>query len=142
MRSIREVCSNDYTAIEIEAWSKQNFRADLLVQSIERDFIWVADDCQGQILGFGHFAVMSEEEGEVLGLYLIPEALSRGLGKKMFSEFLKVAHDHKLKKISLYATKTAKPFYESLGLLQISSDTTIEMRGVPIPCFPMELELR
>lgn len=140
MRSIREVCSKDYTNLEIAAWSGRNYRADFICQSIERDFLWVIES-QHIIQGFGHFAVMSEIEGEVMGLYLTPEILGKGLGKKLFWEILNVARKHHLKKISLHATKTAKSFYEALGFLQIASDTSIEMKGVPIPCFPMELEL-
>lgn len=140
VNSIRHVCGKDYTAEQIEAWAGRNFKPSLWEQAIDRDFIWVIEENQ-QVLGFGHFAVMDNDNGEVLGLYFIPPAIGHGLGKRMFQEFLKVARSHHLKRITLHSTITAKTFYESLGFQQYESDTTVEMRGVAIPCHPMELKI-
>ena len=140
VRSIREICGKDYTPDQIEAWAGRTFKPELWNQAIDRDYIWVIETDE-KISGFGHLAVMDEINGEVLGLYLIPPAIGNGLGKKMIEEFIKVAKDHNLKKINLHSTITAKSFYESLGFHQSGSDTTVEMRGVAIPCYPMELNL-
>lgn len=135
--SIRDICAKDYTPEQIEAWAGRKFRADLWCQTIDRDFVWVIEH-QKKILGFGHLALMSEEIGEIMGLYFIPPAIGKGLGKTMFSEMLKISRDNNLKKLTLHATVTAKSFYETLGFFQSGSDDTVEMRGVAIPCFPME----
>lgn len=135
--SIRHLCAKDYTPEQIEAWAGRKFRADSWRQTIDRDFVWVIEG-EEKILGFGHLALMDVETGEVMGLYFIPPAVGKGLGKKMFTEMLSVCHVNNLKKITLHATVTAKSFYESLGFYQSASDDTIEMRGVAIPCFPME----
>lgn len=140
VNSIRHVCAKDYTSEQIEAWSGRNFKPELWKQAMDRDFIWVIEQ-DNNIVGFGHFAVMDDEVGEVLGLYFIPQAIGHGLGKKMFAEFIKLANAYKLKRITLHSTITAKTFYEHLGLYQNASDTTVEMRGVAIPCYPMEMEL-
>lgn len=136
--SIRHLCAKDYTPEQIEAWAGRKFRADLWCQTIDRDFVWVIEG-EGKILGFGHLALMDSETGEVMGLYFIPPAVGQGLGKKMFNEMLAVCHENNLKKIALHATVTAKSFYESLGFFQSGGDDSVEMRGVAIPCFPMEL---
>lgn len=138
--SIRHICAKDYTPEQIEAWSGRKFKAELWKQAMDRDFIWVVEH-EKKIVGFGHFAVMDDDSGEVLGLYFIPPAIGHGLGKKMFAEFIKLANAYKLKRISLHSTITAKKFYEHLGFHQNGSDTTIEMRGVAIPCYPMEIDL-
>lgn len=136
--SIRNVCAKDYTPEQIEAWAGRKFRPELWCQTMDRDFVWVIEH-QEKILGFGHLALMSEDTAEVMGLYFIPPAIGKGLGKALFSEMLKTCRDNNLKKITLHATVTAKSFYVTLGFYQSGSDDTVEMRGVAIPCFPMEL---
>ncbi len=138
--SIRRICSKDYTPREIEAWAGRKFRSPLWQDAIDRDFIWIIEH-ENIVQGFAHFAVMDTENGEVMGLYLTPEVCGKGLAKKLFTKIMEVATEQKLKKINLHATKTAKAFYERMGFLQTGSDTTIEMQGVPIPCFPMELDI-
>ena len=140
IKSIRKICSKDYTSAEIEAWSGRKFRVPHWQDTIDRDFVWVIE-CNNAVQGFAHFAVMDSENGEVMGLYLTPEVCGKGFARKLFTKIFQVASDQKLKKINLHATKTAKSFYEHLGFLQTSSDTTIEMQGVPIPCFPMEFDI-
>ena len=136
--SIRNICSKDYTPAQIEAWAGRKFRAELWCQTIDRDYVWIIEH-EGKILGFGHLALMSEELGEIMGLYLIPPAIGKGLAKALFAELFKTCQDNQLKKINLHATITAKSFYETLGFYQSGSDDTIKMQGVAIPCFPMEL---
>ncbi len=140
IQSIREVCNKDYSPEQIAAWSGRKFKAELWQQTIDRDYVWVVE-ANATIQGFGHFAVMSDEMGEVMGLYFIPTAIGQGLGKGLFSLILAKAKEHNLKKINLHATITAKAFYEALGFYQSGSDDTIEMQGVAIPCYPMEYDI-
>lgn len=140
VESIRRICSKDYTPQQIEAWSGRKFRIPLWEDTIDRDYVWVVT-YKNKVHGFGHFAVMDNENGEVMGLYLTPEICGKGLAKKLFEEILKIAYKQQLKKINLHATITARGFYERLGFFQSASDTTIEMQGVPIPCFPMTFEI-
>lgn len=135
--SIRTICSKDYSPMQIQAWAGRKFRPELWKHTIDRDFVWIVEN-NLQILGFGHLAIMSEQIGEIMGLYFIPPALGQGLGKKMFKTMLDVAQEHKLLKLSLYSTITAKSFYQMLGFFQSAGDDTIEMQGIAIPCFPME----
>lgn len=141
VQSIRKLCSKDYTHEQIEAWAGRKFRAPLWHQAIDRDFVWVVEK-DNSVMGFGHFAVMDEDNGELMGLYFRPEICGQGLAHKLFKEILKVATEHNLNRINLHATITARTFYENLGFVQSESDTTIEMQGVPIPCYPMQLSLR
>ena len=140
VKSIREICAKDYSEEQIEAWAGRKFKPELWIQAMDRDFIWVIEN-DAKIVGFGHLAIMDGESCEVLGLYFIPPALGLGFGKKMFFEFISVANNHHLKNIRLHSTVTARTFYESLGFKQNAGDTTVDMRGVAIPCYPMELSL-
>lgn len=137
VRSIREVCGKDYTPEQIEAWAGRNFKASMWWQAMDRDFVWVVEN-QKNIVGYGHLAIMSEAEGEVMGLYLAPEALGKGMGKKLFFTIKEEALKTGVKKLQLHSTKTAKTFYEAQGFRQIGEICSVEMRGVAIPCFLME----
>jgi putative acetyltransferase len=138
--SIRELCSKDYSAAQIEAWVERSLHPEVWVQRMERDYIWVIEE-KNRILGFGHLALMDNTNAEVMGLYLIAPALGKGLAKELVRNMIRVMKEHELTRLSLLSTITAKTFYESLGFIQYASDTSVEMRGVAIPCLPMECEL-
>jgi putative acetyltransferase len=137
VRSIRGLCSKDYTQEQIEAWAGRNFKASLWDQAIDRDFVWVVE-VDAKVLGFGHLALMDEKTGEVMGLYFTPELKGQGAGKKLLGIMKLEAQIHGIKELNLFATLTAKSFYQSQGFSQVSGDLSIEMRGIQIPCFPMK----
>lgn len=137
VRSIREICAKDYTPEQIEAWSGRKFKPELWWQTIDRDLVWVVE-LDSKVRGFGHLALMDEESAEVLGLYFSPELKGLGAGKELFQVLKTEAQSHQIKKMQLIATITAKTFYEKFGFLQSAGQSSIEMRGVDIPCIPME----
>ncbi|MFP5387548.1 MAG: GNAT family N-acetyltransferase [Bacteriovoracia bacterium] len=138
--SIRLICSADYTEREIAAWSGRKFKAQSWCQVMDRDFVWVVE-LDKKVEGFGHLALMDETSGEIMGLYLTPSIRGKGCGRALLKEIIEVARAHRLEKLSLFSTKTAKKFYEGQGFYQNGGDTSIEMQGVPIECYPMLLEL-
>lgn len=140
IRSIREICSQDYTPEQVNAWAGRKFREVLWQQAIDRDLVWVVEH-EEKVRGFGHLALMSKEKGEVMGLYLTPEVKGLGAGKEMFRVIREEAIKNGLCELELHATLTAKTFYEHCGFHQYASDTTVEMQGVPIPCHPMKCQL-
>jgi putative acetyltransferase len=140
VRSIREVCGKDYTPAQINAWAGRNFKATLWCQAMDRDHVWVAEN-NLKVVGYAHLAIMSESVGEVMGLYLAPEAIGFGMGKKMFTLIHREALNHGVKKLQLHSTKTARSFYEALGFKQLGEMTSVEIGGAAIPCYEMELHL-
>ncbi len=137
VRSIRFVCGKDYTPAQIEAWASRLLKASLWCQAMDRDYVWVVDDGT-KVQGYGHLAMMSETVGEVMGLYLAPEAIGLGMGKKMFSLIYLEASKHGLTKLQLHSTITAKFFYETLGFKRQGDITSVEIAGTEIPCYEME----
>lgn len=135
-RSIQEICSKDYEPFEIKAWSTRTLRPAQWEGIIARDFVWVVEN-DNKVMGFGHLALMDKDEAEILGLYFVPEILNLGLGKLMFGHFYEVCHAHEIKRITLLSTRTAKTFYERNGFMISAGETTLEMQGVPIACYPM-----
>ncbi len=136
MRSIREICSKDYSPEQINAWTDRDFKAGLWWQAIDRDFIWVVE-VNSVVRGFGHLANMGEGVGEVLGFYFASEARGLGAGKYLMDVIKDEARKMDLKKIELNSTKTAKSFYEKSGFVQSADEDSVGMRGVQIECIPM-----
>ena len=139
-RSILEICSKDYTKFQITAWAGRPQKASRWIEAMDRDQIWVVEN-DNTVYGFGHLAIMDEDNAEILGLYFVPSVIGLGLGKKLVKEMVEYTRLHGRTRISLYSTLTSKKFYESCGFLQYSSDTAIEVQGVDIPCHPMEKKL-
>ncbi|WP_408097523.1 GNAT family N-acetyltransferase [Peredibacter sp. HCB2-198] len=137
VRSIREICFKDYTPEQIEAWAGRKFKPELWWQTIDRDYVWVVE-VNSQVRGFAHLAFMDKDTAEVLGLYLAPEAKGLGAGKTLFNILRSEAKSQGVKKLQLHATLTAKTFYETFGFIQTAGLDSVEMRGVDIPCVPME----
>jgi putative acetyltransferase len=140
VRSIREICYRDYTPVEITAWAGRKFKSHLWRQTMDRDFVWVVE-VDSTVRGYGHLAKMNDSEGEVMGLYLAPEACGMGAGKKLFKIIEQAARTENLITLNLHATKNAKSFYEKMGFRKVSGDDSISIGGVPIPCIPMSLHL-
>ncbi len=131
IRSIREVCSQDYTPRQIEAWSGRNFRVDMWRETMDKDLVWVVE-IDSHVRGFGHLSFQNENVGEVMGLYFTPECRGLGAGKKLFQI---------MNELQLHATITAKTFYEMCGFKQVGDICNLEMRGVLIPCFSMSCKI-
>lgn len=86
IRSIREVCSKDYTNTQIDAWSGLNFREDIWRNTIDRDFVWVIEQSQ-LVSGFGHIRLKRDRSATIEGLYFAPEAVGMGLGRETVVQF-------------------------------------------------------
>lgn len=137
-RSVREICSRDYSVAQIDAWLSRKLKANHFCDSIDRDFIWVVE-INNCVKGYGHLALMSETSGEIMGLYFCPEASGLGAGNELISLMKQVALQNGIKEIGLHSTLTAKAFYSSHGFKQVGEEESIEMQGLPIPCFFMKL---
>ncbi|MGZ3771944.1 MAG: GNAT family N-acetyltransferase [Bdellovibrio sp.] len=140
-RSIREVCSKDYTAEQVAAWSGLNFKEDRWHQTMDQDLVWVISDRQNHIFGFGHLQFLENNQAEIAGLYFVPEVIGDGNGKKIVQLMLQECQKRKIQLIKLFATKTARAFYEKVGFKQIGQDAEVKIGGKSIECFRMEMVL-
>ncbi|MCM2278911.1 MAG: GNAT family N-acetyltransferase [Oligoflexia bacterium] len=140
VRSIREVCSKDYTLEQIEAWGGRNFRPERWCETIDKDFVWVIE-VDDKVQGFGHLALQPGNYAEIMGLYFAPEARGLGAGKKLCRIMKGEAAKHGTERLRLHSTITGKSFYEGCGFHRVEGECFVEMRGIRIPCFPMECSL-
>ena len=113
MRSIREVCIKDHGPEEVKGWGNREM-GERWTAAIARGDVWVVDSGE-KILGL---ACMSEIKNAIVhihALYLTPEAIGQGLGKKLFLIMKSKAIAQGAKKLTLGSTLTAHDFYLSLG---------------------------
>lgn len=136
IRSIREVCSKDYTPEQIAAWSGRDFKIERWCETIDKDYVWVVE-VDSKVRGFGHFSLKEGKVGEIRGLYFAPECRGLGAGKKLFKLIEDEAKRNDIVELQLNGTITAKPFYESCGFKQVGDACGLELGGVQIPCFFM-----
>ena len=135
-RSIREVCSADYTPEQISAW------LDVLnvldhEAAIETGNLWVAE-FNGKIVGFSQFKA---PKGWIKAVFVGPDFLGRGIGRKLVEPLERKARNLGLKSLRLNSTITAKPFYENAGY--VAGPLTIHKlgNGGELPCYPMRKNL-
>ena len=137
MRSIREVCSRDYTAAQIAAWGNRPFLPGFWEATMVRDEVWVVER-QASVLGFVHLTALDSARAEVATLFLVPEALGQGLGRKLLAQALERARERGFTLVILHATKTALGFYLAHGFRRVPGCEYREIAGERIDCFPME----
>lgn len=143
MRSIREICAPDYTKEQINAWSGRPFDQVDREKCIRDDFMWVVED-RGFVLGYAHLRVVKEKSGmgEVMALYFAPEAKGNGLGRQMMRLIEDRSRLEGCHVLSLNSTITSLEFYKKMGFQPTGPKVDHMFRGVGIPCYPMEKNLK
>jgi len=141
MRSIRELCSNDYNEVQILAWGGRKFNEEFRQKFIRNDLVWIVE-LNGKIAGYCHLIVDTEDSfGEIMALYLTPEVVSKGYGKRMLQLVEDEAKKLKIRKIQLNSTLTSKEFYLSQGYSISRSQFCVQINKVDVECIPMEKKL-
>ena len=138
-KSIREICSKDYSPKQIEVWSGRDFQEGQWHETIDHDFVWVVADAADEALGFGHLQIRNGG-AKLMGLYFAPEAIGRGHGKIMITLMVQECKARAIKAISLTGTKTAHSFYEKVGFVQIGPLKEVPIGGIPFEVFEMRMD--
>ena len=110
IRSIREICSNDYTDEQISAWSDPK-TDESYHEPISKGCFWVGE-FDGKIVGFSQII---PADNEVLAVYVHPEYLRKGIGRKLLERMELEAERLGLEFLQMDSSVTAKAFYESAG---------------------------
>ena len=128
-RTIRTVCSSDYSAEEIKEWSPAG-REEALLDKLSSTYSIVALSGE-ELVGFGNTF-----ESEIDCLYVSSEHQRQGIG----SMLLERLEDHAFKfgnTIHVYASLTAEGFFLCHGY-HIVRRNIVERNGVEIPNWYME----
>ena len=142
MRSIREVCVKDHGEDEISCWGNRAL-GDRWTKAIEEDFVWVVE-FQNKIHGHAYIQIeqgKKEIKAFVYGLYLTPEVLGQGGGKKLLALMINEAKNAGVKTVRLDSTKTAHEFYLKQGFLDEGPSKKERIGKSTVTCIPMLLEL-
>lgn len=135
-KSIKELCSKDYSTDQISAWADRDFKESVWHELMETNHIWVIDDGK-EIQGFCDLSLKNKE---IRGLYLTPEVKGKGLGKIMLNKALNLARSRGVKDLKLSSTITAADFYRSQGFVG-DTLTSHEIGGKKIECFDMTMQM-
>ena len=110
--SIRGVCASHYTAAQIEAWAAPK-RAEDYKTAMASGTLLVAED-GGTIVGFGDCG----HQGVVRGLYLHPDRLGAGIGRRLLDALEAAARQRGITEMQLHSSLNAIPFYERAGYVR------------------------
>ena len=69
----------------------------------------------------GMYMLWQKAEGhlELEHLWLLPETIGKGLGRKIWQHILQTAHQHNASMITVVSDPNAKGFYQHMGAVQI-----------------------
>jgi dipeptidase E len=141
MKSIQDICSQNYSAAEIQAWGHRAFKEEKRIESITNDLVWVVED-HGSIEGYGHFKIQDDKQmGFIYGLYLTPKVVGKKLGRSIIDLMIIEAKLKKITEISLNATLTAHKFYQKMGFQDSGVESSLEVNGQQIRCIPMSMKV-
>ena len=141
-RSIRKVCAKDYSEEQIRRWSAIKYSDDRWTRNVtDPNQYHLVVEVDRNIEGFCHGNIHDDGSGQILGLFLAPKAIGLGAAKEAFSLTIDLLRRHSPPRIILQSTKTAKGFYERLGLKAIGPEFQASVRGTHIECYGMEMNL-
>lgn len=139
MQSIRELCANDYTKEQLDAWGCRPFDEAMRIKAIVEGSVFVIARAD-EIFGFGHLVKAQkdlEKRASIKSLYLVAEVQGRGLGHLLIEELEREAREFGATVIELNATRTALGFYKGHGYHSTGEEVSFPINGVPIPSIPM-----
>ena len=142
MRSIREVCVTDHGPDEIKGWGNRPL-GDRWVKTLQSEMVWVVEK-DSVISGYAYIGIyqeLSPATGYIHGLYLTPEVLGQGIGRKLMQLMLDYAKDSAVEIVTLESTITAHEFYKSFGFKDSGPAQKIDICGHPVTNFSMILRM-
>lgn len=135
VRAIQEVCNSHYSPKEIEDWSEV-LKPTRYDEPIKRGSFFVAVDAN-VIVGFGN---LNQDNGEIEAVYVAPEYVGRGVGKKVLQALESVARNLELTMVRLSSSLNAVHFYENAGYRRQKQKRYL-LPGDRVACLPMTKEL-
>lgn len=134
-RSINEICDRDYDTAQRARWCENKTPENLALWTSDPDGrVLAAVASGGWVVGVGYVR-FKPARAEILGCYIVPEALGRGVGTALLMAMEQEARHRGAAVINLRSTTTARPFYLRHGFAE---------EGPPsgaIPSIPMSKRL-
>ena len=134
-RAIREVCKSHYSERELQIWTDV-LKPGRYEEQIRKGPFYVAVE-GGSIIGFGN---LNQRSGEIEALYVDPDYVGRGVGKRILAALENAAVGSGLKLLSLSSSLNAVKFYEMAGYKRQKQKRCLLPFEMVI-CVPMTKEL-
>jgi putative acetyltransferase len=131
VRSIRELCSADYTPAQIKAWTGHRTVEDYR-KRIKSDPFYVAE-IYGKTVGFARFRPSTNE---LCSVFVDPDHVRQGVGTALLRKACEDGARRGLTHFWLDASLTAVPFYESGGFVW-EQNIVHTFSGVDLECVRM-----
>ena len=129
--SIRQLCSVAYPPDKIAAWTDP-LTPDRYLPAMQQFDFFVAED--SRILGF---VILDVNGAELNAIYLHPDAIGRGVGRRLFEHAERLARDHSVSELKVRSTLNAVGFYEACGFSRVRESVHVHPAGVELPCVEM-----
>ena len=142
MRSIREVCIREHGEEEVRGWGNRPL-GDRWQKQVREGGSWVVE-LGGRIVGVACIRVDKAEpkvQAHIHALYLVPEAIGKGLGRKLLGLMLDFARNAGAKDVTLDSTVTTNDFYQRFGFVETGPLRWREIGGSQVRSYPMSLAL-
>ena len=142
MRSIREVCIRDHGEEEVKGWGNRPL-GDRWQKQVREAGSWVVE-LGGRIVGVAYIHVDKAEpevQAHIHALYLAPEAIGKGVGRRLLGLMLDFARNAGAKAVTLDSTLTAQDFYKRFGFVETGPLNRKEIGGSQVRSYPMNLAL-
>lgn len=130
--AILKQCVNHYSSDALEGWTGGKL-TDAFMDVVEKHYYVAIDD--RQVVGT---AMINIQAGKIDGIFVHPDHMRKGIGKKLIQFLEGIALSHGLKALDLQSTLNAVPFYHSCGFEGEAVATYTTSRGITLECIPMK----
>ena len=131
VETVSNVCTSDYDNNQIEVWKSSIENSQRWEDLIENQFILVAVK-NGEITGF-----CTLDNGNCIDmLYVHKDYQRQGIARKLYAEIEKEAKQQGQKVLFSDVSKTARPFFESVGF-KVIKEQTVKIKGVDLTNYRM-----
>jgi GNAT superfamily N-acetyltransferase len=130
--SVRGLCAGWYSDHEIAVWTGR-LAADLYRHAMERHVMVVAERGDA-VVGFGE---LDPGRGEIVAVYVLPEATGRGIGSALLAYLEHTARRAGHRQLTLCASLNAEAFYARRGWRAGARDRHVLTPGVAVDCVRM-----
>ena len=102
-----------------------------------RDGHVVVAERDGVLLGFYQLGG-EPPDGELMDLFIEPNAIGTGLGRKLWEHAVQNARERGFARLTLESDPNAEPFYEHMGATRIGEREVAPGRWLPVMRFSLE----
>lgn len=101
---------------------------------------FVVAEVAGTIVGFYALARLSPAEAELEALFVEPDHIRRGIGRRLMEDALQRARTMAIRRIVIQGDPNAADFYRATGAVQVGTRESASIPGRILPLFAVSIE--